>query len=484
MSSAVDCTTEPSSTPTTSQRLFGGFLWIATAAASFFVLWWGFDAGDVTSTEASYLLAHPSVVGDGGSLPWYGAMCERLGGSVGVAAPEVGRFLSALSLTILALLIVGVIARRLGLEAALVALVAAACSLPAFLLSTQATPDALIALVIVGALRLLPVVGGPGRILQTSFGIALVCLGAAMLWWGRGQQLVTNPSDAILQPLMSLLLCLPWLLALVPLGTASFWKSNTPGEQREIIHGCALVGTGLVLSACLRQAHLAGSLLTAVGVASLVSVCWQRWREGTLGENASRLQRGVITFLSIGVPVIAVIAAAIRIGLIYNFMERTQAVLVAGLAALTFRAFLGTKQFRQVQFAPIVAIFAMTKIVYVNAYLPERDQWFSPKPYAHAVGRLLPGDATLATDLPVDDSYRYYLERPVVAFTGDSAESTSVPPTHALLVDTQYQNLSEQQRERWQFVRYLYDRGTRRLVLLRETTDVAATSLERGTETR
>jgi hypothetical protein len=133
-----------------------------------------------------------------------------------------------------------------------------------------------------------------------------------------------------------------------------------------------------------------------------------------------------------GLSLVVVIASVVRIELDYHLMERVQALFLAGLATLFLAIALRNASGAALKLLPFAILAFAGKWGYCNIWLLERDQWRSPRPFAHAIQACVPQGGVVWTDLPLDAATRYYLGREIrPTFLAHNAElGCWVSPEH------------------------------------------------------
>lgn len=453
------------------------------------VILYGVDKGDLLDEEAVYLLEARQLQRGTSVTP--ATVYARLL-ALGPITPDSAIFLARifsvsgmLATWLLLLFWIGPAQSRL--PQAMAGLVFLATPV-GFLLSTRIGPDAWIACLMVLAAfcmaRAIPTLAfhtTPWR------GVALLALAFLALAGAASLTIVTDDQgwartleDRLLSPWYTLAVALPWSLIFVTATRKSFWTDSFPRGQGTMIAALALALISLMFAYLLPRFWLAAGLLLASAQALAMGCVWQRWLENSLASEVARTQRGITNTLVIGLPALLVALTVWRIGQVYPFMERVQAVFVVALACLIVAVRVRARHpiwHGAVYFALVVT----TKIVYVHAYLPERDQWTSARPQARALGQHLPAGATLHTAISFPPAYQYYLQARLASLqelnnrgTAEAAESESttelgISPL-ALVAESSLDRLPGGERD-WRIARIFETGAGEPLYLMRAATE-------------
>lgn len=384
---------------------------------------WGIAFGDVTDNEANFLarIADYKL-----TVPGLSLLPDFLS-----REPLFWRCLSALVLVASASMI-SVWLRINGLRgAAPFGFFAVLCNLPAFVVASSASLDAVVlflGMMIFVGISILAAPNLADRWINGAcklggwllFGGG-ICGTAALLSRVPPPLWATLPEEQLLTVVDALLFSLPWSVGIGFILVPSLWEALEGHAAAMLAAASVLIPTGIIVSLQAPTLWMSGSLLFIAGGGIAFGIAWQCQLAGELSPLASRLVSIQKQVISIGIPTLAVVIGIYRIGIDYHYMERVQAIVfvsVIVLALVPVIKSLQRKEHWQTSLLGLLALFVVSKIVYVNAYLPERDQWHSPRPYANAIRSLLPPDATLATDLPLSPAYLYYLKARTLPLNG------------------------------------------------------------------
>ena len=447
-------------------------LWRLFLAVALGALVYGFAAGDVTEAEAEILLTANGVAPArqcGQDTQWttasgyahlLAAIHQATGQEIG---PSALRLVSLLSVLLTVLALYRWLRRQSGATAAHAAAVTFLCCPGTMLAAMSARPDALLVLlVIVATYRLswglvpsLAVKERPGRrLLDISAGGVLFLVASLLIWGGEPSGGKQALDDRLLGPIYSSLLALPGSAGLLICCRPVLLAPLSRGDKQLLFGSVCLLSAGLITTT-LQPIHWIGSaVILAVAGAVPLGIVWQRWRTEAGTADTQRLRGAMLTSSILAIPALAVVGSVARIGLNYHFMERYQAIFVVGLASLVVGGTIAYRQRRWLYPIPILAVLVVCKIIYINAWLPERDHWQSPKPHARSVSRLLPQGARLYTDLPLGAAYRYYLGTAVGTLEEvDRPSANKAMPRFALLAEPQFWDLAESDSGSWQSLR-------------------------------
>lgn len=378
------------------------------------IVGYGFWIADVTDNEASTLLS--ASAGRGSLLGGLWASIDQsLGQPMG---PWSARALSCLSVIGVLGLVVRHVPRIGGLTAAfLLALT------PAALLSAEkGTADALVAFAIIAAsIRLSSVWSGierdsrprGWRVAGQWFAVLALLLAVAVL--------AIDPSlkmgrDWLVESSLSVTLALGATGPLLLIVT-TVWADavpSTPRHRSDILSSAlGMIVAGVVLATFAPEWWLGGSLALSAGIAVLAGSILLAWSEQRLDEaSAARVAKARRRYLIV-LPLLLAAIAFIRIEMVYNYMERVQALMIVGLIAAALGALASRRRSGALDAVALVAVLLTARLTWVNAITPEWDRFHSAKPRAAAVASQMTQEGPLYTDMPISPSFRYYLKRPV-----------------------------------------------------------------------
>lgn len=469
-------------------------LWLLFVATALAVVGYGFSKGDLNNGEANTVIAANRTLLEGGASIQQPTIADDAASSAGPVStghatvlayvgkllgkplePQSARLCSlATVLAMLGCLYVGIY-RSVGKWGARVVVLVTACSAPALIISGQATADALFAFAVVAATwaffpkrsesdkrRLL------SDLARYALAFALIELAVLLVQGVDLAGWATAPQDRILSPVYTLLVALPWVIGLAPMLHRDFWDESAKRFESSLTIAVALLVAGLVLGYQMPALWMGCGLIVAIALAIPVAICWQRWLAGDLAESCRDLQEASCRTLALGIPAVAVVVAVIRIGVTFNFMERVQAIVVVGLAAMAIAVWVIRWRQPRLYWVPILAVAVTIKIVYAHAYLPERDHWHSPKPYAHAVGRHLPEGSTLYTDQEMVPAYRYYLGAATAPLSALARSNDPAAPRTALFGEAEFFEAMSRNTGRWKAIRIFEGPKGNMLYLARE----------------
>lgn len=369
--------------------------------------------GDLQSAEAAPLLrteAHGFF-----SFAALLAALERLIGSA--LDPAWLRLASTATVLVTVFLILLCLDRWIGRTGALAAALAGLFSLPALLVSTTATPDALVALLVVmGSMCL---VARPHSSHAAGFqprAVARIVAGAILLLLAVGLllNLPAGPGNVSGHPgFWFLLLSLPW----GPVALASVWSLRNAGWT-PAARSLGLLAFGLGAAALVGESGwpalgLSWSWLLALAGSLVVGTAWEQWENGRLPVAVQRRLAAAWATVVLGSALIAIVGGTLRIAVRFQLMERVEVLVVVGLGALALGIALLQHQRWEWSWLSVAGILVAAKFVLVSVYLPERDELVSTRPYAEAIGRCIPAGATVYTGTPLDPGFHYYFHPPV-----------------------------------------------------------------------
>lgn len=445
----------------------------------FLALALGFWQGDLTPAEAERInaanaLLDPAAFPEMNGTPAapfsrFLAMSHRLLGRTQVTALSA----RSVSVTLLLLAITTFFAwlrQTLGAGAAVVGVLALGCSLPGIWASTSVSEISFL------LLSLLGLGGSTTAFSKGSYHRALALLvavgGLALFTWtlqtSRPDRELAYRHDWLLGPFYTVLLSLPWSIALFELCRRDYWRHLSRLQTILSADAIMLALTGIVLGGVRPELWIECGLLTLLGSSLALALVW---------ENLHVLPRpseSLWTYaIALGIPAIAVLAAGLRIGFHYQQMEKVQAVFVTGLVAIALGSLLLPWRRPVLCWIPTVAVLVACKIIYLHALLPERDVRHSSRPHARAIARHLEPDAVLYTPLTMDASFRYYLDRPIRPLESLSEQNEPSSHAFALVHALEWSRLKSDPSARWEIIRQLEWAGSGELYLLRVTRSAA-----------
>ena len=443
-------------------------------AIAVFCLLHGALRGDVTSSEAELLesvhRAQPGFVATN-DVSGYARVLTWTRQWTAVTAQGL-RCISTVGLLALVGLLFFWLDRDIGRPAGGLAALAFAFSAPAFLLSGRATADVIVAGALMLGIRLVLAPARSGQRAartgdaesgkQTASGLrskSTRLLGAAFVGaavylaiGAEGANSETGVSLAIAQ-VSTLALAFPSILAIGLLFGHGFPNECTGPERSALRIAGSWAIWGVAIALLAPKLRLGGALMVVAGGAVLLALAWRRSTVFNRSASVSGRTASLPGRLALGLPAAALVAAMARIACDFHFMERVQAIAVVALFSIPIAAWLARGERREWLWLPIAALAIVCRVVYVNAYLPERDHWHSRKAYAHAIAHELPPETTLYTDLASDAAFRHYLGVPVVPIGRSEPKPTEPGPHYALVTA----DASSDQRcldpGRWRLVR-------------------------------
>lgn len=322
---------------------------------TFFVLAYGYWLPDPTPREATWLLRLAPVLTD-----WRGT---------GIDFVAVARTASLLVTSLVLAFCLVNVRRSMGWFGVAALAMVIASSPIIVTLSTSATPDALLLLALV-----LPV----------------------QRWWAaRMARQATAPHMGKW--------CFVGLLGLLGLGLAGLadilcgrgkiehvFTNNDPFRI-----GLSMIMTGSAIYTLLVGTALAG-------------IC-QRWSEGRTSARLARWWERGLAFVSIRIPLAALILAIYRMMSLYPAMERVHIITACAWLGLVMAIVQVRLRHWEGQFFPILLVAIAVKVVWVHALAKERDIERGSAILARAVAQTIPSGASLESSIPVDSIFAYTL---------------------------------------------------------------------------
>jgi hypothetical protein len=144
-----------------------------------------------------------------------------------------------------------------------------------------------------------------------------------------------------------------------------------------------------------------------VGTA-LAGIC-QRWSEGKASDRLARWWERGLAFVSIRIPLAALILAVYRMMTVYPAMERVHIITACAWIGLVLAIVQVRLRHWEGQFFPILLVAIAVKVVWVHALARERDIERGSAILARAVAQAIPSGASLESSVPVDSIFAYTL---------------------------------------------------------------------------
>jgi hypothetical protein len=321
----------------------------------FFVIIYGFLQADAMPREGTWLLRWRSVL----AVPR----------DAGISPLLVGRTLSLVVTSIVLCYCLWTVRRRIGWYGVGVFATILVSSPIIAILSTSATPDSLL--------------------------LAALVLPLFSMWAGR--MAVRSDSASMGR------WCFVGLVGLLGLGLSGladilcgkgkiehFFTNNDPWR----------IGLSMIMVGCAIYTLMVGTALAAVG---------QRWADGRVSSaSAGWWQRG-LAFLSIRVPMAALVLVIYRMLREFSAMERVHIITACAWVALVWAIVQVRLRHWEGQFFPILLVAIAVKIVWVHALVRERDIERGSAMVARAVARSIPSGGALEGSIPVDSVFAYTL---------------------------------------------------------------------------
>jgi hypothetical protein len=158
------------------------------------------------------------------------------------------------------------------------------------------------------------------------------------------------------------------------------------------------IGLSMIMTGCAVYTLLVGTALAAL--------C-QRWADGRSSTRGARWWERGLVFLSIRVPLAALILAIYRMVTVYPAMERIHIVTACSWVALVVALVQVRLRHWEGQFFPILLVAVAVKISWVHALSRERDLERGSAILARAVAKSLPGGSSLESAVPIDSVFAY-----------------------------------------------------------------------------
>ncbi|MBY0588392.1 hypothetical protein K2X85_14555 [bacterium] len=324
-------------------------------AGLLFVHLYGFLASDVAPREGTWLLRF--------ATPLSAAR------DAGISPLALGRSLSLVVTTATFAYCLVIVRRRIGWYGLGVLATVLACSPIFATMTTSATPDALLFATLVlpifpwWASRMASRADSPtmgrwcavGMILLLALGLA----GMADILCGRGK-------------------------------IENVFTNNDPFR----------IGLSMIITGSAIFTLLVGTSLAAVG---------QRWALREVSTGSARWWTRGLAFLSIRVPLAALVLVIYRMLTVYSAMERVHIITACAWIALILAIVQVRLRHWEGQFFPILLVALALKIVWVHALSRERDIERGSAIFARAVANSMPSGASLETGVPVDPVFAYTL---------------------------------------------------------------------------
>ena len=175
-----------------------------------------------------------------------------------------------------------------------------------------------------------------------------------------------------------------------------------------------------------------------------------------------------------GVPGVIILAAILRIGFQFNFMERMQALVVIGGAALLVGVKFVADGRRAYFLVPLLMTVLVGKVIYVRAIVPERDYRESPRAVARAIGRYIPKGAVLFTSLPTDAAFRYYVGAEIRPIRFRQDEMIEAAERFVLFPKNKLAMMLQEKPYQWQVIRRFETSGGEAAYLARSKKEYSA----------
>ena len=477
--------------------------WISVVLLAVGVVAYGFTSGDITTREASTLLS-PQMQSAAAALSAIDSQAEaseptsysyflhRIFGIIQLpVTANIVRFASVIGVLCMSLLIYFWLNKEAGAKAARIGALGFIFSVPALVMGSFGTTDSLFAFAVLATFCCIAEgTRGSANTAGIDFArlrrvgwVILACLLA------RFTEILANGiespwrslsiSQSAISPFAVFLAALPTGFGCLAICRVDFWSGLAPKSRTCVVGGMLIGVTGLCLSTLLPGLWLGCALLSVAGMAVILGVCWQRWLEGQLGENSRRAHEIATIILMFGIPSAAIISGVARIGLVYNFMERVQAVVCVAMLLCVAAGLLIRFQKKAYYWVPAVCMAIALRVAFVHIYLPERDALDGTRPHAQAIARLLPPGETLYTQFPLDPTFRYYLGTKTDALaklaTIKGSELTDRTPWHALVTHQYLFKRNPNFRNNgWRIVRSFEGQSGQKMYLIREGFDSIA----------
>ena len=436
--------------PLPEDRTARGWLaaWTLLAAALFGTHLYGLELRDVVAGEIPTLLSalpsHPAAADF--PVGRYGALLGRV---LPDPTPRAVRLVAALAVALavaLAAVWCHLVAGRVAGCATLLLGLAATGVAPA---AWHAAPHAAVALLLVAgllagsvaALDRLPTPRAPfaGRFSWAV--LALVLLRGAYVLADAGTWSLSAPASQRWLALGGLgLRLLPVALLALAALAAGGWPLAARDARANLVTACVVAGFGVAWAALFPAQMQAATVIATCGLAMLFGLACAAEATGRLTATAAAWHRRVPAVVALALPVTMAVVALARIGSRFNLMEKVQAATVVAAAALAIALWALARRgmVRRYGLAcSVLALAVVGRYELAHVVFAEHDQTRSSRRAALAVRREIPVGAALATDLPVDDVFRWYLRRPLVstaAAPADAYRLTAAPSSTGRLV--------------------------------------------------
>lgn len=397
-----------------------------------FVVSYGFWRGNATDSEAAILLSATSADANSSSNATNGprlahvlrCLHELVGANVSLAS---GRFFSIAALAACVTLTGAWTRAAIGKSAVVPVCVAMSCSAPVLLLGSSIAADAWVAALFLAAVAGLHLATdcwfalhpGQRRATQVWTSVALIAgatiatLGSFLLINDAVLAQSASPRlDHWLAPLLVIFSTFPWSFAALAL-FGRHLNVAASGQRRLVATAAGLAIAGIILSFVVPALWLGFALVAMAGFAMLYGVIWDSGGDDSIEPSRHFRCGAAVAIPVLALPIIAVTAATTRIATVYNFMERYQVIVVVGLGALSLTIVVIRHAARELLAFPVLVSAIAVRVVFVHAWIPERDHWWSAKAPANALAARLPEQSVLYTDQPLGPGFRYYLGRPV-----------------------------------------------------------------------
>jgi hypothetical protein len=310
--------------------------------------------------------------------------------------------------------------------------------------------------------------------LAIAFGFVVHWIAPAV----REASWITTADDPSLAPFYAILWSLPWSIGIALCVSRDFWFTLAAGEKRTVATSLFLGAAALVGSFFYPGGWLAAATLCSVaGIVPLAITLEQRiGNRATLAVTAQHTS--LLTLLVLGIPLTAILAGGIRIGVYHQQMEKVQALVIVGIIALILGMMALKRKSSPIIWVPVIAVAISAKILYLTAFIPEWNIRESRRPFAHAVATHMEDGAPLYADVHLGPDFEYYLGRSTAALT-ELNESSAVP-RFALVSPKDFDSLEIRTGRQWQLIRQYYWSAGEPLWLAREIVPTMQASADKG----
>jgi hypothetical protein len=152
---------------------------------------------------------------------------------------------------------------------------------------------------------------------------------------------------------------------------------------------------------------MTGSAIYTLLVGTALAGICQRWSEGKTTPRLARWWERGLAFLSIRIPLAALILAIYRMISVYPAMERVHIITACAWMGLVLAIVQVRLRHWEGQFFPILLVAIAVKVVWVHALAKERDIERGSAILARAVAQSIPNGASLESSVPVDSIFAY-----------------------------------------------------------------------------